>query len=66
MIPENLRFFLYLNPVGLIFVGLHEALISGKWPVLQNIVISLSWTLFFSFFAAWFQRVQGMKVVERI
>jgi lipopolysaccharide transport system permease protein len=45
MIPADYRFVLALNPVGLIFEGIHKSLIEHQWLSLQEISIISFWVI---------------------
>lgn len=43
MIPAKFHWVLYLNPVGLIFVDLHQVLARGQWPDPNHLIVSGLW-----------------------
>jgi ABC-type polysaccharide/polyol phosphate export permease len=51
MIPEKLRWFLYVNPVGPAFVSIHTILSEGKWPLAIDVMATVAWS-FASLFIA--------------
>ncbi len=45
MVPESYQWVLWLNPVGLIFPGIHTVLLEGTIPAPHLIWVPLAWTL---------------------
>lgn len=45
MVPENLFFLIYLNPISMIFTAIHDIFIYGIWPSQLQLIHSSLWTL---------------------
>ena len=66
MIPERLRFALYANPLGMVFVGLHESIVYGSFPSLLSVGIVVAWAVAILGAAALLHRAVARTVAERI
>jgi ABC-2 type transport system permease protein len=45
LIPEKYQAILYLNPLGLLFDGIHQTFVSGGEPAVVHLTIPVVWTL---------------------
>ena len=66
MIPEEYRFMLYLNPVGMIFRGFHDALLEGTFSTPLTMGVSAAWTIIVVLTALLVQRALGKGLVEQL
>ena len=64
MVPENLKFLIYLNPLSMLYASMNEIVSTGQTPDTFHWMHSLLWTLGVFLFAYWFVRRQQYKVVE--
>lgn len=66
MVPENLRWLLYFNPVVGFYIGVRQILISAQWPDSTPLLVLIGWTLLVTAVAMVFQRKLCPKLVEYI
>jgi ABC-type polysaccharide/polyol phosphate export permease len=66
MIPEHLQSLLYLNPVGLLFVGLHQIVLENGWPSKETLLVPFLWVLISMAFTITLYKQLGQKAVEKL
>jgi ABC-type polysaccharide/polyol phosphate export permease len=66
MIPEKYRWLLVANPVGHIFVGVHQILIRGVWPEPMSVLIVLGWITVTASLSLFVYRYCSSQLVERM
>jgi ABC-type polysaccharide/polyol phosphate export permease len=66
MIPEHLRWALYLNPIGTTFSAFHQILVDGQWPEPMQYMVSLSWTIALLTLAIWVRKHLCNNLVEQL
>lgn len=66
MVPQKYKFLLYLNPVGMIFHGLHEAIINGALLPQFDFLILVSWLLILCLSSVWIYKENKSFLIERI
>lgn len=64
MVPEKYAWILFLNPVGLIFKGIQNAMVHGQWPAPEEFAISLAWTFISLFIAILMTKKWSKRMVE--
>lgn len=64
MIPEKYRWGLYLNPVGLVFVGMSQSVTEGLWLNLNEWTIIFSWTILIVLLSKLIFNKFSSKIVE--
>lgn len=64
MIPEKYRFVLSLNPLGMIFDGLHKSIISAQWLSFTDWLPVLIWTLAINIVGVFIVKKYSATLVE--
>jgi ABC-2 type transport system permease protein len=66
MIPEKFRWVLYVNPLGLSFAELRNALLRAQWPTAGNLATIVAWTAGAALLALMMHRQLGRGIAENI
>lgn len=66
MVPENLRFIIYCNPVGYLFDGLHRVIAMGEPLPLKHLWISGGWTVGLLGVTLFTLKNTGKNLIEKI
>lgn len=64
MIPNSFQWILYVNPVGSIFIALHDVIPKGSWPDANILMNATAWTLSLTGLALLSLRRHGRFLVE--
>ncbi|MBX2989401.1 MAG: ABC transporter permease [Bdellovibrionaceae bacterium] len=64
MVPEDFRFLLWLNPVGVTFEGFHAAAVDHRWLGANEWLIILAWCLGTNFLAYGLLQRQKYRIIE--
>ncbi len=64
MIPAELAFFKFLNPVFFIFSGIHDVIVFNRWPPVETLAVSTGWTFFVFLLSFFVLRKNQRTVVE--
>jgi ABC-type polysaccharide/polyol phosphate export permease len=66
MIPEQFRFILFLNPVGLLFSGLNRVVTESEAPTPLHFTVTVAWTLFLVLASSYLHKTSSKNLVEQI
>jgi ABC-type polysaccharide/polyol phosphate export permease len=64
MVPEDLYFLIYFNPVSMIFTAIHDIFIYGTWPTQLQLLHSTGWTLFIFIASFYIVKHKQKTVIE--
>lgn len=66
MLPEKLYWVEYVNPVGIIFHGIHETFVYNRALDIEKNLIAIAWTLFVMLFGFWVYLRAKKNIVENL
>lgn len=64
MIPEALKWVLYVNPISFVFVGIHKAVLQGKCLSTEEFSVLMLWTFAILVFGVLFYRAFSKNAIE--
>ena len=64
MIPEKFEWITFANPVGGIFIGIHQTMTQGQWPSQGLFISAVAWTVGLVLLSLLFQKAVEKNLVE--